>query len=1115
MAMSNTREYSELHYLSNEEGSDYDGNPTGDAPDLDEAELLVAVRSAAEMLAAEGLENMVDIHSMHRVRDNVYEQSEYGFTMNPLDDESDYSDEDDIDEDVPLSESILPGIKGLDIEPTPGRSQRATRFSGSQPTDYSENDALDYMDDNILKDIGMDDFMDDNEESDYEDSEFSVSSDDDEYHMRDFEESVRMAAGFNTQRKKKHNKNTATGKTKLSQKINSLKTKKKKKAAVTLPKYSHEVQRLLGLANQRYVEHDLFQAFNIFCDIIRLDPNCAPAWYTMALIREEEGKHSDALQLYTVSAHLNPKDNALWERLYSMQMGIAAENENAANAGVIAAKAKYAEATKQALYCISKVTSNDPTNKSAWMRRLEIHEKRHDFNAMARAYHSMIRRDPYDMETIRMASVHFAKKMGNLDAPVKWFSNAFEFYNKQAIELAEDAVRQHRRAEKRNKKKGRRDQSSDEDEGDCSDDDGELDQGEDDYDPEWAEHFIAHPTQTVPMEELGGYSYSDLNMVAELRILRHEYELAIFDIKRGARFIQCRGRETQWEDEEDTDNMDQEYAYDPNNPSASINDIPIELRVKLGQCRLALGNTDAAQLHINALYTYNIVEYEDLYSDVAETYSEIGNMEMALAIYQLMMTQEQTNQPVTWEKISKCYKEMGDLTSAREYAEAVVNADSEDIDMRLFLGEIYEEMGDVDLAYAMIQEVEDIQQRERLEQEATAAANMSLIGQMNPADQPLSPVEILEMPTSVVAVKQRMPSANTLRRRRDAEADHRRYVMGIRNAEIAFKKLDLLRPLVEEGKDMDALREYCATAQRLFSDWRHMPSFSTTNRKPFVAYRHRLMAELENGIRDGNLDAIIEAMATLTSANMYKFLRRQLIELDESYYKDKETHDLPLDPNQPLLGDLPDDSTEVVAVAKRFRKTDRGLTKSDISALHSAAAHTMTVSRTQLTSLGQYSMALAMTPQDASVALHLGVSYLAHSLKRRINNRQYMVVRGLTFIQRYAELQYIAEAKARGEYKGAVELSKSDGPLDVVVTQEIAYNFARAFHFLGLLDLAMRHYQKVFVLPVSCLAAGVGDEDESFMCDLRREAAYNLATIYISSGAVGRARELIIKYCVI
>ncbi|KAJ1817513.1 transcription factor TFIIIC subunit tfc4 [Coemansia sp. RSA 2598] len=1245
----------------------------------DESGLINAVRSAAEMLAAEGLGSMIDIdllqnnsaaqHAQGLEWIHTHRQSQR-LPGSTFDDRSEYSDDEDGQDMDPeyLDQMDLGSSSGFQET---GETARpiGLRASGSRNINYNENIAVD--DEHL-----PDGFIEDDEDSNFDESDVSASSSDDEYHMQQFEDEARYAAGFGRAKRKGANKTTKAasrrqqkhGRGKGSNMRLRQRSQQRKPRQRKAPKYSIEVQRLLGVANQCYVEHDLVKAFNIFCDVIRLDPYCGPAWNTMALIREEEGRYDDALQLYTVSAHLNPSDSSLWHRLYSMHMTAVAATEEAAKAGDPIAKAKHSHAVDQALYCISFVNRNDPLDKAAWMNKLTVLEKQENYRAMAKAYRTMLRNDPYDMETIRMASVVFAKRCDDVETPIKWFSEAFAFYNRQAVEVAEDAASSAVGASARRERGGRTSYDDNDD-----DEDGENE--DDDYDPEWAEYFRSNPTKTVPMEELGGYSYNDINMMAELRILRNEYEAAVVDIKRGCRFIQSRGREQQWEDQELADENDEEYMVDLDNPEISANALPIELRVKLGQCRLVLGYHTTAQMHIEPLFSLDVVAYEDLYTDVAETYAEIGNAEMALSTYQRLMDREETNQPSLWERMAKCYREMGNMDEAQEYAEAVIQADPSDVDMRLWLAEVYEELGQVDKAYSMIQIVESIQEEERKEQAnarhsgeqsaeaeaaAVAAATLMQHGDGRHAlDQHLSPMEIWEAPSSVVQIDRRKPSEIAIRRRREAEEERKRCIMAMRNAEVAFKKLDLLKPAIDESQDAAAISEYCVTAQRLYNDWRHMRAFVRSDRnKPFVMYRSTVMASLEGcamddedtGVRsmssgqatvqrrltqmkkrlskkktrsseaansaaadggeerdeaavattfrgqrfdrwfdmflmygkclclDGEpenaldmLDMIFQssvfygqgdkrrtirlvmlsiaihsnaldrlydlvrwwcgsqpnkavmykimgyaisgsaaAMVTLTSANMYKYVRRQLKELNDIYYTDKGSIDLPVPHGRVLARDGIDDSDKVVSSINRVRKPQRDLTKGDISAMHTVAAHVMLVARTGIASIMQYTLALSLTPQDPSVALHLGTAYLSHSVHRKTRDAQAMAIRGLSFIQRYAELQCVAELKARGSYRDVSRAAAENGVADVVVTQEIAYNFARAFHFLGMLDLAIDNYMRVFRLPVSRLAAAADDE---YASDLRREAAYNLASICIASGAVTQARGLLKKYC--
>jgi hypothetical protein len=112
------------------------------------------------------------------------------------------------------------------------------------------------------------------------------------------------------------------------------------------------------------------------------------------------------------------------------------------------------------------------------------------------------------------------------------------------------------------------------------------------------------------------------------------------------------------------------------------------------------------------------------------------------------------------------------------------------------------------------------------------------------------------------------------------------------------------------------------------------------------------------------------------------------------------------------------------------------------------------------------------------------------------------------------------------------EYAKLVGP-----TQETEYNIARAFHLIGLTHLAIPHYEKVLCMPSTVkssvrnqkpiddvykwplygleLAEWEEDQEDDDETDIKREAAYNLHLIYITSGSMNLAQILLLKYCTI
>lgn len=93
--------------------------------------------------------------------------------------------------------------------------------------------------------------------------------------------------------------------------------------------------------------------------------------------------------------------------------------------------------------------------------------------------------------------------------------------------------------------------------------------------------------------------------------------------------------------------------------------------------------------------------------------------------------------------------------------------------------------------------------------------------------------------------------------------------------------------------------------------------------------------------------------------------------------------------------------------------------------------------------------------------------------------------------------------------------------------QESHYNLARAFHHVGLVQLAVNYYEKVLVMvQKDCPLMLLPNETTGFLpvesdktlpyaghCDVRREAAHNLHLIYKKSGAPDLARQVLRDHC--
>ena len=95
------------------------------------------------------------------------------------------------------------------------------------------------------------------------------------------------------------------------------------------------------------------------------------------------------------------------------------------------------------------------------------------------------------------------------------------------------------------------------------------------------------------------FGYSALNMLSELYIMFEEYEKPITVIKAWSRRLQRRSHQTWWDDYKD----DREFDTDPDDDElqASLGEnrtrgLPVDLRVKLGICRLMMEEVKEAKV---------------------------------------------------------------------------------------------------------------------------------------------------------------------------------------------------------------------------------------------------------------------------------------------------------------------------------------------------------------------------------------------------------------------------------------------------------------------------------------------------------------------------------------
>eukprot|EP00439_Symbiodinium_sp_Y106_P052540 s167_g7.t1 len=174
--------------------------------------------------------------------------------------------------------------------------------------------------------------------------------------------------------------------------------------------------------------------------------------------------------------------------------------------------------------------------------------------------------------------------------------------------------------------------------------------------------------------------------------------------------------------------------------------------------------------------------------------------------------------------------------------------------------------------------------------------------------------------------------------------------------------------------------------------------------------------------------------------------------------------------------------------------------------------------------VAEYSRAHRLAPFEPLPALCTATAYLSFSMSRAAVCRHDLVLKGLTFLQRYRRLRLRSAGflpldtsqedpsswdglpKERQMWEDAV----TDDPLERLAMQaEVAYNYGRAFHQLSIFNPAVEAYEAALDLFESL------SQSESKRTDLviiRRSAAWNLAYLYKAQGSFEMAADIIWRH---
>lgn len=125
------------------------------------------------------------------------------------------------------------------------------------------------------------------------------------------------------------------------------------------------------------------------------------------------------------------------------------------------------------------------------------------------------------------------------------------------------------------------------------------------------------------------------------------------------------------------------------------------------------------------------------------------------------------------------------------------------------------------------------------------------------------------------------------------------------------------------------------------------------------------------------------------------------------------------------------------------------------------------------------------------------IACFGRAQNRQVDNRHQVILQAFTFLHHYRQIRS----------------QSNDGQNSL---SEVAYNFGRSFHRLGLYQLAVPHYQQVLQIrdkQAKTKSSKSLQRQTGFQA--WPEAAYNLSLVYLASGNSMLANDVLEKYLMV
>ncbi|KAK8847416.1 hypothetical protein IAR55_005274 [Kwoniella newhampshirensis] len=190
-----------------------------------------------------------------------------------------------------------------------------------------------------------------------------------------------------------------------------------------------------------------------------------------------------------------------------------------------------------------------------------------------------------------------------------------------------------------------------------------------------------------------------------------DLDQALEVIRRGQRWMQGRKSQKKWDTYEDDREYDPPGTQRPSADGKELEEnegfaLDIALRHRLAMVRIKLGDDDEASIHINEILALDVMQYHSFFLELGDALIQREMWDKALECFGAVQECEDLpDDPAHIYAIGLCQHHLKNLPEAHEALQWVVSNDPENIQARLRLANVLEDMGRKNEALELVSDV--------------------------------------------------------------------------------------------------------------------------------------------------------------------------------------------------------------------------------------------------------------------------------------------------------------------------------------------------------------------------------------------------------------------------